>query len=509
VDTIKKIRIKVRYAFPKFFFGGLAGLLWLLGVESFAQPITVAQWNGYTQSVPPADGQFKATTGTVANKDIAVLTRDATVANSNYAVNTDGVAASSGWNGADENEKYWIATFATTGYENLTLTSKQLGSNTGPVDFKIQYKIGLGDWTDLSGGIILVQNDNYTSGVVTDLELPAIMSDQSQVLLRWLCTSTVSIRGDAVASGGVNRLDVTVKGTAKSGVVDPKIVVSTSELRFNFQTQQKTVIISGENLTDPISVTSSNPSMFLPSVNSLPADASDITLDILFLGTVNVNATLTLSSGQASATINLTAVVSGTGDDGTEAYPYTVAEAQNNQGSSTAYYWVKGYIIGCIKYGSTSYNPELEAPFSSNTNILIADNPNENDKMKIVPVQLPAEDVAPGVRAGLNLFQNPGNFGKQVKIEGTLETYFGIPGMRNASAYSFDMTGIQSNNVSALTVFADKGTVFVRNLTEPVKIKVYDLTGKLIIQTAATEIPLAKGIYVVKAGMETFKVVNK
>jgi len=484
-------------------------LLPCLGVGTVAQTIAVAQWNGYAPSAPPAGGQFKATAGTVANKDIAVLTRDATVANSNYTVNSDGVAASSGWNGADENEKYWIATFVTTGYDNLTLTSRQTGSNTGPADFKIQYKIGSGDWTDLSGGVISVLNDNYTSGVVTDLELPAAMFDQSQVSLRWLCASTVSIRGDAVASSGVNRLDATVKGTAKNGVVDPKIIAGASELRFNFQTQKKTLTVSGENLTDLISVTSSNPSIFLPGVKSLPADASDAALDILFLGTVNANATLTLSSGQATASVNLTAVVSGTGNDGTENYPYSVAEAQNNQGSSAAYYWVKGYIIGCVKSGSTSFTPELEAPFSSNTNILIADNPNENDKMKIVPVQLPAEDAAPGVRYGLNLLQNPGNFGKQVKIEGTLETYFGMPGMRNASAYSFDMTGIQSNSVSALTVFANKGTLFVKNLTEPVKIKVYDLSGKLIIQTVETEIPLAKGIYVVKAGIETFKVVNK
>jgi len=63
-----------------------------------------------------------------------------------------------------------------------------------------------------------------------------------------------------------------------------------------------------------------------------------------------------------------------------------------------------------------------------------------------------------------------------------------------------------------LSVFSDNGTLYIKNLTEPAKITVYDLSGKLIFQTTATntaKIPAAKGVYVVKVGTQAFKVVNK
>jgi len=489
---------KIRYILLTFPLWGLGGFLPLWGQGGFEGIFTVAQWNGYTQASPPADGKFKATDGVVANRRIAVLTRDATVANSNYAVNTDGVAASSGWHNATDTdtEKFWIATFVTTGYENLTLTSKQMGSNAGPADFKIQYQVASEEWTDLPNGVITVGGSNYASGTVTDLELPATMFDRPSVSLRWLCTSTTRISGDnLVASTGVNRLDVTVNGTAKSGVVDPRIVVSTNELRFNVQAQTRSFTVTGENLTAPISITSSAPSLFLPGVFSLPAGATDAAVNIMFAGAVNATGTITLSSGAAFETVNLLAVVSGTENDGSIANPYTIAEAQKNQGSSN-YYWVKGYIIGTVKTGNTSYDPVFEAPFSQ-TNILIADDPLEVDKMKIIPVELPAEGTAPGVRAGVNLQQNSDNFGQLIKAEGTLAAYFSMPGIRNTRAYTFNISGIDAYNASALTVFAENGVLYIKNLKETENINIYDLTGRLIIRTAATEIPLPKGIYVV------------
>lgn len=43
----------------------------------------------------------------------------------------------------------------------------------GPRDFKVQYKIGSGGtWTDVTGSSVTVAN-NFTSGVLTDIALPA------------------------------------------------------------------------------------------------------------------------------------------------------------------------------------------------------------------------------------------------------------------------------------------------------------------------------------------------
>ncbi|MGB2993939.1 MAG: DUF6359 domain-containing protein, partial [Paenisporosarcina sp.] len=108
------------------------------------------------------------------------------------------------------------------------------------------------------------------------------------------------------------------------------------------------------------------------------------------------------------------------------AEPITVAEAiANNTGTAT----VKGFIVGTANSG-TSY--DQEAPFTSATNVGLADNPNETDTTKIIPVQLPTGSV----RAGVNLVDNPTNFKAEVTITGTLGAYFSVPGLRSASAFT-------------------------------------------------------------------------
>ncbi|MBU0905320.1 MAG: endonuclease, partial [Firmicutes bacterium] len=104
----------------------------------------------------------------------------------------------------------------------------------------------------------------------------------------------------------------------------------------------------------------------------------------------------------------------------------TVAEAiANNSGAAT----VKGFIVGTANSG-TSY--DQEAPFTSATNVGLADDPNETDASKILPVQLPSG----AVRAGINLVDNPQNFKAEVTISGTLSAYFSVPGLRSANAFT-------------------------------------------------------------------------
>ncbi|SEN40419.1 LPXTG-motif cell wall anchor domain-containing protein [Mesobacillus persicus] len=106
----------------------------------------------------------------------------------------------------------------------------------------------------------------------------------------------------------------------------------------------------------------------------------------------------------------------------------TVEEAiANNSGVAI----VKGYIVGTT---ISKTNFDLEAPFTTNTNIAIADNPNETDISKLLPVQLPTG----AVRNGLNLMDNQDLLGKVVYLTGSLEAYFTIPGLKNVSEYSFD-----------------------------------------------------------------------
>lgn len=109
----------------------------------------------------------------------------------------------------------------------------------------------------------------------------------------------------------------------------------------------------------------------------------------------------------------------------------TVAEAiANNSGAAT----VKGFIVGTASSGT---NYDQEAPFTAATNVGLADDPNETDASKILPVQLPTGSV----RAGINLVDNPQNFKAEVTISGTLSAYFSVPGLRSANAYTIISEG--------------------------------------------------------------------
>ena len=116
--------------------------------------------------------------------------------------------------------------------------------------------------------------------------------------------------------------------------------------------------------------------------------------------------------------------------------PFTVAYAiANNEGSGV---WVQGYITGVMETNVNPFEPNFVAPFSTSTNIIIADSPGESNLGNSLIIQLPAG----AVREALNLVNNPGNKGKQVKLLGDLDAYFSQPGMRNTYGYWLDGEGI-------------------------------------------------------------------
>ncbi|MFG6494480.1 DUF6359 domain-containing protein [Fictibacillus sp. UD] len=135
----------------------------------------------------------------------------------------------------------------------------------------------------------------------------------------------------------------------------------------------------------------------------------------------------------------------------------TVGEAIANQKQTDQ--TVEGYIVGTVKGGSgTSISYQFTGPFTQETNLVIADSPNETDKAKIMPVQLPT-----ALRTALNLKSNPDNLGKKVQITGDLLEYFSVPGHKNAKYFTFvdgTPTEPQVEDVtSSLTgVIVSKGT---------------------------------------------------
>ncbi len=131
----------------------------------------------------------------------------------------DYAATATGWdNGADI--KNWNIHIATSGYNNITLSSKQRSGNTnaGPINWKAQYKVGQsGTWTDITGGTITVAND--WTGALNNVVLPVECSDVAVLYIRWIMTSNIGIGGGTVGTAGTSKIDdIVIKGTAISGV---------------------------------------------------------------------------------------------------------------------------------------------------------------------------------------------------------------------------------------------------------------------------------------------------
>lgn len=100
--------------------------------------------------------------------------------------------------------------------------------------------------------------------------------------------------------------------------------------------------------------------------------------------------------------------------------------------------WVEGFIVGVMETSVEPFAPYFEPPFQTVSNIIIADKAEETSLENALIVQLPVG----GVRTALNLVDNPGKLGQQVKIRGDLGTYFGRPGLLRASGYWMDGQGI-------------------------------------------------------------------
>ena len=117
-----------------------------------------------------------------------------------------------------------------------------------------------------------------------------------------------------------------------------------------------------------------------------------------------------------------------------EAQEYTVAEALAAFTGVATPAVVKGYIVGTVNGQVYTEGCVFSGTAESKTNILIADNADETDYNNCMPVQLPSG----AVRNALNLVENPGNYKKQVTLTGSLEKYFGVPGLKTVTKYEIE-----------------------------------------------------------------------
>ncbi len=178
------------------------------------------------------------------------------------------------------------------------------------------------------------------------------------------------------------------------------------------------------------------------AVNSSSFTFGNATVDIPaeFLGKSNVNIAFRYKSTTEKAStweIKSVAINDGAApeqdEEETPGDIMTVAEALASYTGTAKQAVVKGYIVGYIPDKSID-----EAVFGSSatsqTNIILADTPDETNISKCIPIQLPSGDI----RNKVNLQSNPGNYKKVVTLTGSLEKYFGVTGLKAVSKALFE-----------------------------------------------------------------------
>lgn len=100
--------------------------------------------------------------------------------------------------------------------------------------------------------------------------------------------------------------------------------------------------------------------------------------------------------------------------------------------------FTKGYIVGFINGNSINKAIFGAIECTVETNILLADSPDEADYNKCIAVQLStSSNNTKNVREALNLKNHPENIGKCVMLFGNVEKYMGQMGIKNTRYYEF------------------------------------------------------------------------
>jgi hypothetical protein len=204
--------------------------LLIISLSGISQRDTIAGWTFPTGTVDDKYANF----GTSANFGTKYIGAEDTTAYpgtiSRTLTWTEGLtigdfAATSDFWSDGANAKLWSIKINGSGYKDFQVSSKQQSGNSpaGPKDFKLQFKVGSsGTWTDIPSGTVTLA-DNWTTGMVTNLELPDAADDpSSSIFIRWIMTSNINLTGGTVDSAAISKIDdVFITGVPVTAPVEP------------------------------------------------------------------------------------------------------------------------------------------------------------------------------------------------------------------------------------------------------------------------------------------------
>lgn len=232
---------------------------------------------------------------------------------------------------------------------------------------------------------------------------------------------------------------------------EPSISLITETLSFAAPANvaiTKNVELAVENISDDINFTTTG-EVFSGSGSIGASDVAEgfpITMKSATAGTFTGETTV--SAQGVTAKVALSAIV--VENEGTEANPLSVKDVLDLKNLYAETVYVKG-IINDKTAANAKDGVITEAETPGNTNLILKDSEGN-----MIPVALPTGDA----REILNIVSNPSNIGQTVVVKGSLETYFGAPGVKNTEYVS----GLNGSSIDDLNSDAENANAIYYNL---------------------------------------------
>ena len=267
---------------------------------------------------------------------------------------------------------------------------------------------------------------------------------------------TASFAGNDEYAPATATLTVTVSDTRQEAGIEWSS--NSVEIELNAEDYTLPSLTNANNLT--VTYFSSNEDVALVDENT-----GEVFVETSAVGTATITATFegndTYKPATASYTIN---IIDPNAADGSEARPYTVADIIAGV-TNTSDVYVKGFIVG------SWYNNAFDPDNLVNTNLALADDPNETEGANTIPVALkdafrPDFGLADGGKA-----YNVGV--AQVLINGDAVKYFSVNGVKElnsivkvAEQVSISAAGMSTYYTDCALDFTDNENIYAYTVTD-------------------------------------------